>query len=83
MTPAMETMLWDALSPPGRPGFDTMPRETIQRMVAAGLIATPKQAWRTLEKWADKGWYEFGIALDVGWKTIDSRPTSARRSDKP
>lgn len=28
-----------------------------------------KRAWYLLEKWTDKGWYEFGVTLDLGWLT--------------
>lgn len=24
-------------------------------------------------KWADKGWYEFGVAVDMGWLTREGR----------
>jgi len=26
-----------------------------------------KQAWYYLEKWADKGWYNYGVTVDLGW----------------
>lgn len=28
-----------------------------------------KRAWRILEKWCDKGWYSYGVTLDLGWLT--------------
>lgn len=43
------------------------PRDAIAAMLAAEAIAHPKQAWRTLEKWAGKGLYDYGVALDLGW----------------
>jgi hypothetical protein len=45
------------------------PRDLIAKMVADGLIASEKQAHATLEKWARKGWYEYGTSLDLGWLT--------------
>ncbi len=47
---------------------ERLPRAIIAKMVAEGAIATPKQAWRTLEKWARKGLYEYGTSIDLGWK---------------
>jgi hypothetical protein len=40
-------------------------RDIIQHMVSTGIIASPKQAWRTLEKWSDA--YDYGVSLDLGW----------------
>lgn len=44
-------------------------RDVISDLLARGAIASPKQGWRTLEKWCDKGWYEFGVSLDLDWMT--------------
>lgn len=30
-----------------------------------------KRAWYLLEKWSDKGWYDWGISMDLGWLTED------------
>jgi hypothetical protein len=43
------------------------PRDAIAEMLSAGLIASPKQAWRTLEKWSRQGTYDYGVSLDLGW----------------
>lgn len=43
------------------------PRDTIKAMLDVGLIESPKQAWRTLEKWANKDMYDYGVSLDLGW----------------
>ena len=32
-----------------------------------------KRCWRWLEKWERKGWYEFGVSLDLGWLTDKGR----------
>lgn len=32
-----------------------------------------KRCWRWLAKWERKGWYEFGVALDLGWLTDQGR----------
>jgi len=28
-----------------------------------------KRAWYILEKWSGKGWYDYGVSLDLGWMT--------------
>lgn len=28
-----------------------------------------KRCWYLLEKWARKGWYDYGVTLDLGWLT--------------
>ncbi len=43
-------------------------RDVIQEMVDKKMISSPKQAWRTLEKWSDKGVYQWGSFFDLGWK---------------
>ena len=30
-----------------------------------------KRCWYLLGKWADKGWYEYGVTLDLGWLTSE------------
>ncbi|KKL47363.1 hypothetical protein LCGC14_2336310 [marine sediment metagenome] len=59
---ANETFLWDRIST-GR-----SPRDIISSMLVLGMIRNSKQAWRTLEKWAKKGLYDYGVSLDLGWK---------------
>ena len=54
---------------PDDPRLTIWPRTVIQQMLDDNLIANPKQAWRTLEKWLRKGWYNYGVALDLGWVT--------------
>ncbi len=27
-----------------------------------------------LNKWADKGWYDYGVSLDLGWLTVKEYP---------
>lgn len=67
MKEILEKYLWDSLSPEL---YKAKPfaRDIISEMVIKGLINSPKQAWRTLEKWCDKGIYEYGCCLDLGWK---------------
>ena len=43
------------------------PRDIIQEMLDVGMINSPKQAWRTLEKWNNKRLYDYGVTLDLGW----------------
>lgn len=26
-----------------------------------------KRAWYLLEKWSDRGWYDYGVNLELGW----------------
>lgn len=35
-------------------------------IVVGGGIA-PKRAFYLLEKWSRKGWYSYGVTLDLGW----------------
>jgi hypothetical protein len=28
-----------------------------------------KRAWYLLDKWTRKGWYDYGVTLDLGWLT--------------
>ena len=32
-----------------------------------------KRARYLLEKWCDKDWYEYGVALDLGWLTCEGK----------
>lgn len=50
------------------------PRDAIHE-----LQLVPKAAWRTLEKWARKGWYEWGVVLDLGWLTTAGEEEAVRR----
>lgn len=60
-----EKYLWDRI---GFPGQGLFPRTVITKMVEKGMINSVKQGWRTLEKWAGKGIYNYGVTLDLGWK---------------
>lgn len=31
-----------------------------------------KRVWFLLAKWADKGWYDWGVSVDTGWFSRDS-----------
>lgn len=73
MTPDLETYLWERIQVLWQDGRPT-PRTIINEMVHRGMIKSPKQAWRTLEKWSDRGWYEYGVSLDLGWRLITKRP---------
>jgi len=42
------------------------PRDIINE---EGFPIPAKRAWYLLAKWADKGWYEYGVTLDLGWIT--------------
>jgi hypothetical protein len=50
-------------------------RDWIVAALADGRINAAKQAYRTLEKWASKGLYDYGVALDMGWLVpLNDRP---------
>lgn len=67
MDALLEKYLWDNISYVGdRPYFS--PYDIIKKMIEYKMINSPKQAWRTLEKWTDKGIYNYGSRLDLGWK---------------
>ena len=39
---------------------------------AARLCMHQNRAYRLLEKWADKGWWEYGVSLRCGWFTPEA-----------
>lgn len=39
----------------------------INNALETKVIASRKQAWRTLEKWTNKGLYHYGVSLEMGW----------------
>lgn len=51
-----------------------VPRAWILTALEEGRLQSAKQAWATLEKWCRKGWYEYGVTLDLGWRRVDSVP---------
>lgn len=61
-----EKYLWDEMEKNGH-GYP-FPREVIKAMLKKDMIQSAKQAWWTLEKWTQKGCYNYGCALDLGWK---------------
>jgi len=42
------------------------PRDIIN---SDGFYMHHKRAWYLLEKWSSKGWYDYGVTLDLGWIT--------------
>lgn len=42
------------------------PRQMINE---EGFPMHRKRAWYLLDKWASKGWYDYGVTLDLGWPT--------------
>ena len=46
------------------------PREVINR---DSFIMPHKRAWYLLQKWASKGWYDYGTTLDLGWLTDEGK----------
>lgn len=67
----IESYLWNEISEM-RETFiiKRTPYDVINEILERGWIKSPKQACRTLEKWASKGLYDYGSRLDLGWKVI-------------
>ena len=44
-------------------------KETIRNIINIfGYLGfSHKQLWRYLEKWCSKGFYDYGVTLDLGW----------------
>lgn len=78
MKPLHEAYLWVRIPLAGRYDHDR-PRHVIEEMLRLGLINHWKQAHRTLEKWANRGVYEYGVSLDLGWRTTDVFPIPGQR----
>lgn len=57
------------------------PGGVIADMVHRGDIKNSKQGWRTLEKWTDKGWYEYGVSVAAGWLTTEAPNDLPPRAD--
>jgi len=47
-------------------GPSETPRDLINEV---GFPLNHKRAWFLLQKWCDKGWYDYGVTLDLGWIT--------------
>lgn len=62
MDKILEDYLWKEMD------YYQFPRDVIENMLAYGMIKSPKQAWRTLEKWSTKRLYAWGGTMDLGWK---------------
>ena len=35
-----------------------------------------KRVWYLLEKWSQKGWYDYGVSIDLGWITPEGLNTN-------
>lgn len=42
------------------------------RDVIASLDINEKRALYLLDKWSDRGWYEWGVVIDGGWFTPEA-----------
>lgn len=43
------------------------------RSIVEGLGMNTKRADYILDKWDDKGWYEYGVCVDMGWLTDEGK----------
>jgi hypothetical protein len=48
---------------------DLIVREIVGKIYDNGKGTHYKRLWYYLEKWCDKGWYSYGVSLDLGWLT--------------
>lgn len=64
----LELYLWDNFGKDERRQIP-FAKEIIDEMLRYGMIKNEKQAYRTLEKWSNKGLYEWGCSIRYGWKT--------------
>ena len=69
MKKEFEDYLWERIPTSGR-NTTTNVRLIIKEMIQKQMIQSYKQALCTLEKWSRKGLYDYGVCLDLGWKTI-------------
>ena len=53
--------------------YRVSPRFIIEVMMESGKIKSRKQAYATLKKWTNKGYYNYGVSLDLGWITCKER----------
>ena len=43
----------------------------IRDLIAADRVASRRvRYW--LKKWSDRGWYDYGVAIDLGWLTPEA-----------
>ncbi len=47
------------------------------RDVVSDLRLHPKRARYLLEKWTRKGYYNYGVSLDMGWLTANGKRVAA------
>lgn len=72
MTRDLELDLWRSIRT-WRPGDHApTPREWGNQALEDGRINNYRQMVRALEKWSRKGLYDYGVSLDLGWKTSDA-----------
>lgn len=78
----LEDYLWERIPDMGDVSTNKSPRKIIQEMFESGVIQNHKQAWRTLDKWERQRIYEYGVTLDLGWKTGKLRQVFCSPSKK-
>lgn len=49
--------------------MDTEPQCPRDIINEPGFPINYKRAWFLLGKWTRKGWYDYGVTLDLGWMT--------------
>jgi hypothetical protein len=56
---------------------DTAMRDVVNQAITEGVLVR-KRAMYLLDKWADKGWYEYGVSVDLGWLTDEGKEQAAK-----
>lgn len=52
--------------------------KNMREIVDEADYINPKRAWRILEKWTRKGWYQYGVGLGAGWLTEKGKAAAQR-----
>ena len=73
-----EMQLWAAFSNDGaygHPDAVELYGHRWPRDAAKSIQMHPKRCLYLCDKWTERGWYEYGVSADLGWKTGDGHPT--------
>jgi hypothetical protein len=61
-------------------GRDRYVRDIAGDFIGRGVAPNQLRYW--LEKWDKKGWYEYGVSLDLGWLTDEGRQQAKTLKEK-
>jgi hypothetical protein len=72
-----------------RPSWPFQPIPVDRRMWPRDIIPTIgihcKRCWYLLKKWSRKGWYDYGVTVDLGWLTEKGKEVAenAKQTARP